>query len=88
MFMKGFSGDVASAQARASMVAGEGVTNIRTIAAFNAEDRVIKFFEHELQAPMKRGFLRGQVCHRSLMLSTFFPSLRLLNKLRPNFILC
>lgn len=61
LFLKGFSGDVAAAQARASMVAGEGVTNIRTIAAFNAEDRVLKLFEHELEAPMKRGFLRGQV---------------------------
>jgi len=63
MFLKGFSGDVASAQARASMVAGEGVTNFRTIAAFNAEDRVVKLFEHELEGPMKRGYLRGQVCH-------------------------
>jgi ATP-binding cassette subfamily B (MDR/TAP) protein 1 len=43
------------------MVAGEGVINIRTIAAFNAEDRVVKLFERELEEPMKRGFLRGQV---------------------------
>lgn len=43
------------------MVAAEGVTNIRTIAAFNAQDRVIKLFEHELQAPLKRGALRGHV---------------------------
>lgn len=61
LFYKGFSGDVGAAQARASMVAAEGVTNIRTIAAFNAQDRVIKLFEHELQAPLKRGALRGHV---------------------------
>lgn len=69
LFLKGFSGDVASAQARASMVAGEGVTNIRTIAAFNAEERVVKLFEYELEAPLRRGFLRGQVCRSHLMLS-------------------
>ena len=67
LFLKGFSDDVAFAQARASMVAGEGVTNIRTIAAFNAEDRVLKLFEHELKAPMKRGLLRGQVCRLHLI---------------------
>lgn len=61
MFLKGFSGDVAGAQARASMVAAEAVSNVRTVASFNAEERVVNLFSHELDAPMKRGFLRGQV---------------------------
>ncbi|KAG0586096.1 hypothetical protein KC19_2G063800 [Ceratodon purpureus] len=60
-FLKGFSGDVAGAQARASMVAAEAVGNVRTVAAFNAEDKVVDLFSTELEAPMKRGFLRGQV---------------------------
>ncbi|KAG0606707.1 hypothetical protein M758_9G161600 [Ceratodon purpureus] len=72
LFLKGFSGDVASAQARASMVAGEGVTNIRTIAAFNAEERVVKLFEYELEAPMRRGFLRGQIAGFTYGISQFF----------------
>jgi ATP-binding cassette subfamily B (MDR/TAP) protein 1 len=41
MFLKGFSGDVAGAQARASMVASEAVGNVRTVAAFNAEDKIV-----------------------------------------------
>lgn len=61
MFLKGFSGDVAGAQARASMVAAEAVGNVRTVAAFNAEDKVVALFSSELEGPMKRGFLRGQV---------------------------
>lgn len=61
MFLKGFSGDVATAQAKASQVAGEAVSNIRTVAAFNAESKVTSLFEYELQAPLKRGYLRGQV---------------------------
>lgn len=61
MFLKGFSGDVAGAQARASMLAAEAVSNVRTVASFNAEERVVDLFSTELEAPMKRGFLRGQV---------------------------
>lgn len=60
IFLKGFSGDVAGAQARASMVASEAVGNVRTVAAFNAEDKIVGLFQRELQAPLKRGFLRGQ----------------------------
>ena len=61
MSMKGFSGNVAGAQARASMVASEAVGNVRTVAAFNAEDKVVDLFQSELKAPLKRGFVRGQV---------------------------
>jgi hypothetical protein len=61
MFLKGFAGDISKAQSRASMVAGEAVSNIRTVAAFNAEKKVLALFEHELEGPMKAGFLRGQV---------------------------
>jgi ATP-binding cassette subfamily B (MDR/TAP) protein 1 len=61
MFLKGFAGDISKAQSRASMVAGEAVSNIRTVAAFNAEKKVLALFERELEGPMKAGFLRGQV---------------------------
>ncbi|KAI5058686.1 hypothetical protein GOP47_0026856 [Adiantum capillus-veneris] len=37
--MKGFSGDIHTAYMRANMVAGEAVTNIRTVAAFSAEEK-------------------------------------------------
>ncbi|KAG0587384.1 hypothetical protein KC19_2G160800 [Ceratodon purpureus] len=61
IFLKGFSGDIAGAQARATMVASEAVENVRTVAAFNGEERVVSLFQRELEAPVKRGFLRGQV---------------------------
>lgn len=61
MFLKGFSGDVRGAQARATMVASEAIGNVRTVAAFNAEDKVVNLFQKELEAPLKRGFLRGQI---------------------------
>lgn len=43
------------------MLASEAVGNVRTVASFNAEDRVVELFSAELEAPMKRGFMRGQV---------------------------
>lgn len=54
------------------MVAGEGVINIRTIAAFNSQDRIVKLFEQELRAPMRRGFVRGQVAGLAYGISQFF----------------
>jgi ATP-binding cassette subfamily B (MDR/TAP) protein 1 len=72
MFLKGFSGDVAGAQARASMVASEAVGNVRTVAAFNAEDKIVGLFQRELQAPLKRGFLRGQAAGIGFGVSQLF----------------
>ncbi|CAM6101079.1 unnamed protein product [Calypogeia fissa] len=61
LFQEGFAGDMNLAYARATHVAGEAVTNIRTVAAFNAEDKVQALFAEELQGPSGRSFLRGQV---------------------------
>lgn len=59
--MKGFAGDRNKAYARATQVAGEAVTNIRTVAAFHAEDRIQALFALELKGPSGRSFLTGQV---------------------------
>lgn len=61
LFLKGFGGDLAKAYARASMVAGEAVGNIRTVAAFCAEDKVLELFQYELAQPAKKSVLRGQI---------------------------
>ncbi|KAK6153012.1 hypothetical protein DH2020_012651 [Rehmannia glutinosa] len=58
--LKGFSGDTAKAHAKTSMIAGEGVSNIRTVAAFNAQERILSLFSHELRVPQKRSFRRSQ----------------------------
>ena len=68
MFLRGFAGDIAKAQARATMVAGEAISNIRTVVAFNAEAKVLGLYEHELEIPMQKNFWRGQVlCYSSIL---------------------
>lgn len=59
--MKGFAGDVAGAHERATMVSGEAVGNIRTVAAFNAEEKVVELFAKELQVPERRSLMRGNI---------------------------
>ncbi|XP_010552950.1 PREDICTED: ABC transporter B family member 19-like [Tarenaya hassleriana] len=58
--LKGFAGDTAKVHAKTSMIAGEGVSNIRTVAAFNAQDRILSLFCHELRAPQRRSLSRSQ----------------------------
>ncbi|WVZ91622.1 hypothetical protein U9M48_037768 [Paspalum notatum var. saurae] len=61
MFMKGFSGDLEAAHARATQIAGEAVANLRTVAAFNAERKVTALFQANLRGPLRRCFWKGQV---------------------------
>ncbi|KAL5724959.1 ABC-type xenobiotic transporter [Ranunculus cassubicifolius] len=58
--LKGFAGDTAKAHAKTSMIAGEGVSNIRTVAAFNAQDKILSLFSHELRVPQLRSLRRSQ----------------------------
>ncbi|KAL2898555.1 ABC transporter B family member 19 [Bienertia sinuspersici] len=44
---------------KTSMIAGEGVSNIRTVAAFNAQEKILSLFCHELRAPQKRSLRRS-----------------------------
>ncbi|KAL4197759.1 hypothetical protein AMTRI_Chr04g252710 [Amborella trichopoda] len=59
--LKGFAGDTAKAHAKASMVAGEGVSNIRTVAAFNAQSKLLALFRRELRPPARRALRRSQI---------------------------
>lgn len=59
--LKGFAGDTAKAHAKTSMIAGEGVSNIRTVAAFNAQDKIISLFRYQLRIPHKRSLRRSQL---------------------------
>lgn len=43
------------------MIAGEGVSNIRTVAAFNAQDKILSLFCLELRTPQKGSFRRSQI---------------------------
>ncbi|XP_060201474.1 ABC transporter B family member 1 [Lycium barbarum] len=61
MFMKGFSGDLEAAHAKATQLAGEAVANVRTVAAFNSETKIVNLFDSSLQIPLRRCFWKGQI---------------------------
>ncbi|KAI3447559.1 hypothetical protein Pfo_004224 [Paulownia fortunei] len=61
MFMSGFSGDLEAAHAKATQLAGEAVANVRTVAAFNSESKIVGLFTSSLQPPLRRCFWKGQI---------------------------
>ncbi|KAL3531975.1 hypothetical protein ACH5RR_005496 [Cinchona calisaya] len=61
MFMKGFSGDLEAAHAKGTQLAGEAVANLRTVAAFNSESKILSLFTSNLETPLKRCFWKGQI---------------------------
>ncbi|KAI3957312.1 hypothetical protein MKW98_003033 [Papaver atlanticum] len=61
MFMKGFSGDLEGSHAKATQLAGEAVSNVRTVAAFNSEEKIVGLFSSNLEIPLKRCFWKGQI---------------------------
>ncbi|KAL7136709.1 hypothetical protein ABFS83_10G048600 [Erythranthe nasuta] len=61
MFMTGFSGDLEAAHAKATQLAGEAVANMRTVAAFNSEAKIVGLFTSSLQTPLRRCFWKGQI---------------------------
>ncbi|WMV43360.1 hypothetical protein MTR67_036745 [Solanum verrucosum] len=72
LFMSGFGGDLSKAYLRANMFAGEAVSNIRTVAAFCAEEKVTDLYARELVEPAKRSFSRGQTAGILYGVSQFF----------------
>ncbi|VAI59618.1 unnamed protein product [Triticum turgidum subsp. durum] len=56
----------------ANMLAAEAVSNMRTVAAFCAEEKVIKLYADELKEPGKRSFRRGQGAGVFYGVSQFF----------------
>ncbi|XP_024518780.1 ABC transporter B family member 11 [Selaginella moellendorffii] len=57
---KGFAGDLEKLHAKASNVAGEAVSNIRTLASFCAEAKILGVFKDQLSQPLKQSFMRAQ----------------------------
>uniref|UniRef100_A0A0D9VJR4 MDR-like ABC transporter n=1 Tax=Leersia perrieri TaxID=77586 RepID=A0A0D9VJR4_9ORYZ len=72
MFMKGYGGNLGKSYLKANMLAAEAVSNIRTVAAFCAEEKVIKLYADELREPAKRSFRRGQGAGLFYGVSQFF----------------
>ncbi|WVY89008.1 hypothetical protein V8G54_037946 (chloroplast) [Vigna mungo] len=61
LFLKGFGGDYSHAYSKATSLAREAIANIRTVAAFGAEDRISIQFASELNKPNKEALLRGHI---------------------------
>ncbi|KAH9314409.1 hypothetical protein KI387_023036, partial [Taxus chinensis] len=59
--LKGFVGDIAKAHSKATMVAGEAVSNIKTVAAFNAEHKVLTTFHDKLRDVENQTLARAQI---------------------------
>ncbi|TKY57618.1 ABC transporter B family member 13 [Spatholobus suberectus] len=61
LFLKGFGGDYGHAYSNATSLAREAIANIRTVAAFGAEDRISIQFASELNKPNKQALVRGHI---------------------------
>ncbi|KAL1545821.1 Multidrug resistance protein 1 [Salvia divinorum] len=61
MFMNGFSGDLEASHSKATQLAGEAVANVRTVAAFNSEEKIVGLFSLSLNTPLRRCFWKGQI---------------------------
>ncbi|KAI5083159.1 hypothetical protein GOP47_0002902 [Adiantum capillus-veneris] len=71
MMLKGYSGDIERAHRKANSIAGEAIANMRTIAAFSAEGRILQLFEKELHGTKKKGLKRGQIAGFTLGATKF-----------------
>lgn len=72
LFLKGFGGDYSRAYSRATSLAREAIANIRTVAAFGAEDQISRQFASELDQPKKQALVRGHISGFGYALSQFF----------------
>ncbi|PIN22820.1 Multidrug/pheromone exporter, ABC superfamily [Handroanthus impetiginosus] len=72
LFMKGYGVDLNKAYLKANMLAGEAVSNIRTVAAFCSEEKVLDLYACELFEPSKSSFRRGQAAGLFYGISQFF----------------
>ncbi|CAM6112793.1 unnamed protein product [Calypogeia fissa] len=70
-FLVHFGKGQSKAYEQATQVAGEAVGNIRTVAAFNAEDKVLALFTTELEGPSKQSFWKAHMVGISYGLSQF-----------------
>ncbi|KAI9195310.1 hypothetical protein LWI28_013695 [Acer negundo] len=60
-FLKGFSADAKLMYEEASQVATDAVGNMRTVASFCAEKKMMDLYHNKCEGPMKQGVRRGLV---------------------------
>src|ERR1044072_1719776 len=71
MLMIGFSGDLEAAHAKATQLAVEAIANVRTVAAFNSEKKIVVLFTSNLEIPLRQCFWKGQICGSGYGLAQF-----------------
>ncbi|CAM8888752.1 unnamed protein product [Rhodiola kirilowii] len=71
MFMQGFSGDLEGSHAKATQLAGEAIANVRTVAAFNSEAKIVDLFSYNLEIPLRRCFWKGQIAGSGFGIAQF-----------------
>ncbi|CAK9309521.1 unnamed protein product [Citrullus colocynthis] len=72
LFMQGYGGNLSKAYLKANTLAGEAVGNIRTVAAFCSEQKVLDLYAKELVEPSRRSLKRGQIAGIFYGVSQFF----------------
>ncbi|CAI9775610.1 unnamed protein product [Fraxinus pennsylvanica] len=72
LFMQGYGGDLSKAYLKANVLAGEAVSNIRTVAAFCSEEKVLDLYARELVEPSRHSFRHGQTAGIFYGVSQFF----------------
>ncbi|KAL5839191.1 hypothetical protein ACOSQ3_011895 [Xanthoceras sorbifolium] len=70
-FLKGFSADAKVMYEEASQVATDAVGNMRTVASFCAEQKLMDLYLNKCEGPMKQGVRRGLVSGGGLGFSFF-----------------
>ncbi|KAL5149236.1 ABC transporter B family member 11 [Glycine soja] len=70
--MQGFSTNVKKLYEEASQVASDAVGNIRTVAAFCAEEKVMELYQKKCLGPIQTGIRQGLVSGTGFGLSLFF----------------
>ncbi|XWS53429.1 hypothetical protein CRYUN_Cryun10bG0001100 [Craigia yunnanensis] len=70
--MKGFSANAKKMYEEASQVANEAVGNIRTVASFCAEKKVMQKHQQKCQGPLKAGIRHGLISGIGFGISSFF----------------
>ncbi|KAL3620376.1 ABC transporter B member 11 [Castilleja foliolosa] len=71
-FVTGFSADSKKLYEDATQVASDAIGNIRTVASFSAEEKVIKLHEQKCVGPVRLGIKQGLISGASFGISLFF----------------
>ncbi|XP_050236256.1 ABC transporter B family member 4-like [Mercurialis annua] len=70
-FMQGFSADAKMMYEDASQVATDAVGNIRTVASFCAEEKVMDLYKKKCEGPLKAGIRQGVISGTGFGISFF-----------------